>query len=287
MTGRLLREPLLHFVVLGAIVFALAEWHARDRGDAAVIVLGPEELAGLRADFTRRTGRPPTPEDEGALVDRFVNDEMLVREALALGLDRGDVIVRRRLLQKMEFLLDARADATPPTDEDLRALRDAHPDRYRAPARLDLEHVFVDATRHGDAAARLAAGIADQLAAGSDPAPLGDPFLRGRRLRAQSRQDLALVFGTAFADAVAPLVVGAWSPPIRSTYGLHLVRVLGRVEAHMPELADIEATLRLDWQEERRAAARREAIRELRARYTVRIDAAPEAGDAGRAAPAP
>jgi hypothetical protein len=269
--GRLLREPLVHFVVLGALIFALAEWRATDRGDDAVILLGPEELAGLRADHERRTGRPPTPEDERILIDRFVDDEMLYREALALGLDRGDVIVRRRLLQKMEFLLDARADLEPPGVDDLRALRDAHPERYRTPPRVDLEHVFVDATRQGADAPRAAAEIAAALAAGADPAGLGDPFLRGRTLRARSREDLAEIFGATFAATVETLATGAWSGPVESSYGLHLVRVLGRVPARLPDVDEIEGPLRLDWLEARRAEVRREALADLRRRYTVRV----------------
>jgi len=276
-SGRFLREPLVHFVVLGALIFGITEWRARDRGDATVIVLGPDELAGLHADFERRTGQPPTPHDEQALIDRFVDDEMLYREALALGLDRGDVIVRRRLLQKMEFLLDARADLDPPTTEDLRALRDAHPDRYREPARCDLEHVFVDATRHGDQAPALATEIGATLAAGADPARLGDPFLRGRRLRAQSRRDLARIFGAGFAAAVESLPVGTWSAPVESSYGLHLVRVLGRTSSRLPDVEELEATLRLDWLESRRADVRRRALGDLRERYTVEIAREPPA----------
>jgi hypothetical protein len=270
-SGRLLREPLVHFVVLGALIFGAAEWRATDRGDDVVIMLGPEELAGLHADHERRTGQPPTPHDEQALIDRFVEDEMLYREALALGLDRGDVIVRRRLLQKMEFLLDARADLEPPTAEDLRALRDARPDRYRAPARIDLQHVFVDAARHGDRMPRVATGIAAALASGADPARQGDPFLRGRELRAQSRQDLSEIFGPAFAAAVETLPVGTWSAPVESSYGLHLVRILDRTPAYLPDVGEIEPALRLDWLEARRAEARREALRELRQRYAVRV----------------
>lgn len=271
MLGRLLREPLVHFLVLGALILGVAEWRAESRGDAGVITLGPEQLAGLRADFERRTGRPPTPTDERTLIDRFVEDETLYREALALGLDRGDVIVRRRLLQKMEFLFDARADLEAPTPDDLRALRDAHPERYREPARMDLEHVFVDGVRHADDERAVALAAAAALAAGADPARQGDPFLRGRRMRAKSHAELARIFGAAFADAVDALPVGSWSPPIASSYGLHLVRVLARTPARLPDVAEIESTLRTDWVDAHRRDVRRKALAELRGRYQVRI----------------
>jgi peptidyl-prolyl cis-trans isomerase C len=272
---RALREPLVHFVVLGALVFGFADWRATNRGDEAVIVLGPDELAGLHADFERRTGEPPTPLDEQGLIDHFVDDEMLYREALRRGLDRGDVIVRRRLLQKMEFLLDARADLDPPTLADLQALRDADPARYEEPARCDLEHVFVDGTRHGDRTRAMATEIEAALRAGADPTKEGDPFIRGRLLRAQSRQDLARIFGPAFADAAEALPIGAWSDPIASSYGLHVVRVLARTPARLPDVAELEERLRLDWTEQRRAEVRRQALEDLRKQYTVRIDRGP------------
>jgi len=261
----------VHFVVLGAMIFGLAEWHARHTRTDTVITIGPEELAGLRADWQRRTGTAPTPADDAAVVARFVDDEILYREALALGLDRGDVIVRRRLLQKMEFLLDARAEREPPTEADLQALLEAEPDRYRRPARVDFDHVFLDRIRHAADHAERAAEIRAALEAGSDPAREGDPFLRGRTFRAQSRLEIASLFGREFADAVVDLPVGRWSGPIPSTYGWHVVRVTRSDPASLPAVDEIEAKLRLDWIERRRADVRREALAELRTRYELRI----------------
>jgi hypothetical protein len=274
---RLLREPLVTFVVLGLALF----WgYGRivPEDAAHTIRLSAADVAALRTDHQRRFGTEPTPEDDRAIVAHYVDDEILYREALALGLDRGDIIVRRRLLQKMEFLLDGLHPVPEPADAELEAYLAAHADRYRTPARIDLAHVFVSRDRHGAEAMAVADGLRAELVAGADPATLGDPFLRGRELRAQSEQDLAGIFGPAFARAALDLPPGDWSQPVTSSYGLHLVRVSKRTPAETPPLAAVRSGLRQDWAEERRDAARRSALEELRAKYEVRVDPAPEAG---------
>jgi len=239
------------------------------------IELSAADVDALRLDQRRRVGTEPTPAEDQAIIARFVDDEVLYREALAMGLDRGDIIVRRRLLQKMEFLLEGLHPVPEPNDAELEAYLAAHADRYRVPARIDLTHVFVGRDRHGAAADAVAADLRAQLAAGADPASLGDPFLRGRELRAQSERDLAGIFGPAFARAAVELPLGAWSPPVTSSYGLHLVRVNGRVPAELPALARIRAAVRQDWWEERRRETLRAALGELRRTYVVRVEPAP------------
>jgi len=220
-------------------------------------------------------GTEPTPAEDAAIVDRFVDDEVLYREALAMGLDRGDIIVRRRLLQKMEFLLDGLHPVTEPSDAELEAYLGAHADRYRTPARISLTHVFVSRDRHGADADAVAASLREQLEAGADPATLGDPFLRGRELRAQSEQDLSGIFGPAFARAAGEQPLHEWSRPVTSSYGLHLVRVGERVPAEVPALARIRPAVLQDWSEERRRETLRAAIAELRRKYTVRVEPTP------------
>ncbi|HWP66497.1 MAG TPA: peptidylprolyl isomerase [Candidatus Limnocylindria bacterium] len=239
-----------------------------------MIELSAADVEALRQDHTRRLGVEPTPAEDAALVERYVDDEVLYREALAMGLDRGDIIVRRRLLQKMEFLLEGLHPVPEPTDAELEAYLEAHADRYRTPARIDLVHVFVSRDRHGDGAGAVAAALREQLLAGANFAALGDPFLRGRELRAQSEQDLAGIFGPAFARAVVELPVDTWSPPIASSYGLHLVRVRARNPAALPPLARIRATVQQDWVDERRRATLRAAVDELRQKYVVRVERA-------------
>jgi hypothetical protein len=273
-SGRLahaVREPLVHVVVLGMLVFGLHRWVAPPKASQEIVVPA-DALAGLRDDFRRRTGRMPSATDEQALVDAYVNDEILVREGLALGLDRGDVVVRRRLIQKMELLLENTEPVPAPTDAELAAYLAAHPARYASPPRVSFTHVFVSAQRAGDRVGREAEALRTQLDAGADPATLGDPFLRGRDFRLHAQAELASIFGAPFATEVMALPEGVWSAPLRSTFGLHLVRVSEKRAGTAPELSAVREQVEREWRVERRAALDRETRARLRARYVVRVE---------------
>jgi hypothetical protein len=271
---RWVREPLVHFAVLGAALFALhhvtAPATAPDR-----IVVSTALQRGFREEHLRRHGRPPTPEEARALVDRYVDTEVMLREALALGLDRGDIIVRRRLVQKMEFLNQGAEPIPAPTDAELDAFLAAHAERYMLASRLTLAHVFVSRSVHGEATPGVARELAERLAAGEDPARLGDPFLRGRELIAQTEGEIAGVFGPAFARAVAVLPLDEWSAPIASSFGLHLVRVRERSGGRRATVAEARRELARDWEEAQRAVVARTALGRLRERFDVVIDPEP------------
>ena len=270
---RLLREPLLHVAVLGFGLFVLHRWVAPPPASQEIVVPAGA-LAGLRDDFQRRTGRTPSATDERAMVDAWVDDEVLVREALAMGLDRGDAIVRRRLIQKMAFLIESTEPVPAPSDAELGAYLAAHADRYATPARVTFTHVFVSAQHDGDRAPAAAAGLRARLEDGNDPAMLGDLFLRGREFRLYSEPELAGVFGAEFAAAVMALPEGTWSAPIPSTFGLHVVRVTERRAGSPPALAAVRERVERDWREEARATVNRAAYARLRARYHVRVEGA-------------
>lgn len=271
---RWLREPLLHFVVLGVALFALHRWVAPP-GAGRRIVLSDEVIHGLRQDHLRRYGSLPNADEQTAIIQQFVDNEVLYREALALGLDRGDIVVRRRLVQKMEFLTEDLEPIPEPTDAVLQAYLDAHAEHYAIAARVALAHVFISTDRHADHAAADAGQLRQQLLAGADSTALGDPFLRGRDFASSTQAELSAVFGAAFAAQVMSLPVGSWSEPIRSSYGLHLVRVTAHADGHAPNLAEVRAAVRRDWQEERRAEVNRLALARLRQRYDIRIAGAP------------
>jgi peptidyl-prolyl cis-trans isomerase C len=262
---RLVREPLVHFLVLGVALLAV-ERRALPAGGREIVV-DAAAVRGLAADHERRTGLPPTPAEQAALVTRWLEDEALYREALALGLDRGDVIVRRRLVQKMELLTEDLEPVPAPDDATLAAWLAAHADRYAAPLRVSLEHVFV-AGAHPEAARALGA----RLAAGADARALGDPFLHGRTFAARTTGELARVFGDGFARAAAALPAGTWSAPIRSSYGLHLVRVTARDAGGPAALAAVRDAVARDWTAAEREQANRAARARVRARYRVTVE---------------
>jgi hypothetical protein len=172
----------------------------------------------------------------------------------------------------MEFLTEGLDAAPEPDATALQAYLEAHADRYAVPARVTFTHVFARGERPPPEGAALATGWADALRRGTDPATLGDPFVRGRSLAGASEAEVAAVFGAPFAARVMGLPLGAWSGPVVSSYGQHLVRVTVRSPGRAATLADVHAAVAHDWTEERRAAARRAALDRLRAAYAVRVE---------------
>jgi hypothetical protein len=266
------RTPTLARLAGRLLLAGLAAWAAYDRflapGDR--IVVSGALRDGLRADHHRRTGRPPSPAEESALVDAWIEDELLYREALALGLDRRDVVVRRRLVQSMGFLLEEEAAGTP-DDAALRAYLTAHAERFATAPSVTFEHVFVRAGADADADAgrERARSLRAQLDAGADSSRLGDPFPHGWRIAGRTPAEIDGTFGAGFAARIATLPLGAWSEPVASSYGLHLVRVVVREAGGVPELATIRAAVAADWRHAQREAARRRGFARLRRRYDV------------------
>lgn len=278
----MLREPLVHFLLAGLALFA---GYARLHPDADAsrasrrIELGEEDVRQLALGW-RAQGRPePTADELRSLVEARVREEILYREALALGLDRDDTIVRRRLAQKMEFLADDPAAVPEPTRDELRAWFASHAERFASPARASFHHFYFSTDRRGarardDAAAALAR-IAGAPPAEAAAAGLGDPFMYQDAYPDRPREAVAGVFGAAFAAALFELPTGAWQGPIESGYGWHLVFLDALEPARTPAFEAVEAEVRAEWVAEQRAAARERTLRELRARYEVVLPAPP------------
>lgn len=271
--ARRLRDPLVVFALLGGGVFAADGWLA-GRQTRPVVEITPGRVDQLRARWAAQWGREPTGSERRRLIDRAVDEEILFREAQRLGLDRGDAIVRRRLAQKMTFLLEDAGGAEPLAEAEVAEYYARHAERYRRPGRTTFDHVFLSADRRtdpaGDAEALLAALRADD----GGWRRLGDPFMLARAYADRSGREIAALFGSAFADAVSGLPVGGWRGPLASTYGTHLVRVNGRTAARSPALAQVRERVAADLREDLRRERGRAAYRELRGRYEVRFPAA-------------
>lgn len=272
---RIAREPLVLFSAFGLAIFGLHRVVAGPTRDAAIVVDGAW-VAAMAAELTRAAGRPPGAEELSAALEDAADEERLYREGLALGLDREDPIVRRRVIQKTRFLAEDRGAARPVEDAELAAWLDAHPERYRAPARVAITQVFVAGERHADPegeARRLLAA----LSGGAAPEGLGDPSPHGQRLRLRPLAALADMFGAEFAAAVEPLDVGRWSPaPGRG--GWHVVRVDDREPERLPALSELRPRLQADLLESRRREAARAALEALRRRYPLVVEEAPSPG---------
>lgn len=280
--NRLLREPLLHFAALALLLFGayhmLSPAGPQDHGGSIVVSAGKiEQMAAL---FSRTWQRPPSADELKGLIDDYVKEEIYVREALALGLDQDDTVIRRRLRQKMEFLAGADADALTPTDADLQAYLDAHPDDFAEPPQVAFQQVFLNPDRHPGTLDRDAVALLGTLRADpdADPSLLGDASLLPADLPMSSVSQIDRIFGPEMAAAVAQAELALWTGPVASPYGLHLIRVTLREPGRHPDLVDVRDAVFREWSNAKRQELEAARMADLLGRYEVRIDAAPADG---------
>ena len=278
----LLREPLLHFLVLGAALFGLLSLVDKKDAEApAKIVVSASRVATVADGFARTWRRPPTEQELQDLVEDYIRDEVFYREGRAAGLDRDDVVIRRRVRQKMEFLAEDMA-AAEPSDAQLAAFLASHPDRFRTEDRLTFRQVFLSATRRGRALDDDARQIADTLVRASAPedtATLGDPFLLGEEFRAMSQSDVARTFGDGFAKRLSAIEAGRWEGPIPSSFGVHFVFVNERAKGNLPPLDSIREAVQREWLNARRIEVEQNLYRRLRDRYRIVVETPPKAAE--------
>ncbi len=278
--SRLIREPLVHFLLLGAAVFALSRLVGPESGSrhADTILVTQGNINRMIEAFTRIWLRPPTQAELRALVDDYVREEAAYREAQAMGLDQDDLIIRRRLRQKLEFLVQDLVTAEP-TDEQLRAYFEQHADDFRIDSRASFRHVYLNTDRRGEDAPRDAAELLARLRGGVAPediAGLGDPFLLPSTFEAVSETDVAHQFGGDFAEQVFDVQPGEWVGPIESGYGLHLVLVDRKTPARRAELGEVRDQVVREWQVEQRRLGNEAFYRALLDRYEVVIELSAE-----------
>ena len=279
---KLLREPLIHFLILGATLFLVFDLTGEtEQAGERRIVVTPAQVEQLAAQFSRTWLRPPTSDELDGLVERYVRSEIFYREALAMGLGQDDPYVRNRLALKLEVLLDDLSAEAAPSDTELADFLATHAERFAKPARLTFRQVYLNPERHPDPAAE-AQRLLGLLRSGADPGVLGDVSMIIPGLDAASPAEIARHFGEKFADALLDLEPGHWSGPVRSPYGLHLVRVTQRQSARQPALAEVRDAVLAEWRDQRRREAKEQAYRRLRERYEVVMEqesAAPARGD--------
>ena len=268
--SRLLREPLLHFLAIGGAIFLFfAAVTGPGPGPTNTIVVGPEQIEQLATRFQLVWRRPPSDNELRALIDEHVREEIYYREALALGLDRDDTVVRRRLRQKMEFLTDSAADLLEPVAGELEAWLAANGQTYRSGARLAFEQIYLGETPAPDSV------TLSLIALQSDP--VTDPFALGESTLLPARLDLSPsgaidgVFGQGFFERLAKLPPGVWGGPVESAYGVHLVRILDSLPGRMPQLEEVRDAVLRDWKSAKAREVRELHYGRLRERYVVEI----------------
>jgi PPIC-type PPIASE domain len=260
--------------VLGAglfVLFGVVGGPAKGRPDQ--IVVTEAKIGNLARLFERTWRRPPTEEELDGLIEDHIKEEILCREALALGLETDDIVIRHRLRQKIEFISEDVAQQAEATGSELQAFLAEHAERFRKPSRLSFAQVYLSPDRRGEAAWGDAERLLVTLDAGkSDPAASGDPFLLKQDYRELAAQDVERLFGGAFAAQVAELPVGRWSGPVQSGYGLHLVLVRERAPASEPDLAEVRDEVANEWRAARQKVANQAFYEKSWAGYEVTVE---------------
>lgn len=312
----ILRRPLTHFILLGGLLFAGQRFLPDDFWSVdASIHIATSDVQQLRANWLRETARTPSEGEFSATLDKHVDEEVLLHEALRLGLDEIDPVARERLLMNMRFAFpDARNDETALLREarrlgmntrdvvvrrrliqvmeariaedasiaetDLRQFLERHPDRFSSPPRVGFRHVFLSSDLRGGDVSRDAQVLLEQLRAQRQPAaPMGDSFLLGERFAPQTAEEIARTFGPDFAQAVVQMPEQQWLGPVRSAYGLHLVRVEQKEAGAPADFAAVRAQLAYALMPELEAVAVRKELTRQRRRYRVKFESTAVAGE--------
>jgi hypothetical protein len=261
------------FGLLLALILLLTKGPPVDSEAVGRVAFTVADLAHVHAAFERTWSRPPTAIELRKAFDRYVRDEVLYREALARELDRNDPVVKMSLVRKITMLGTAAAQATEPTDAELKAYFDLRAERYRIPASFDLIQVYLSPERHGEQIETVAAELLAELRE-NDPQPdqvaeLGNMLMLPNVVTGMSEDELARTFGTVFRDASMSLAVGRWEGPVESGFGLHLVKVTYREESRIPEWTDVRDRIVTDMQFDGRKAAEDQLYGEILPRYQV------------------
>ncbi|MGJ8606240.1 MAG: peptidyl-prolyl cis-trans isomerase [Marivita sp.] len=267
-----IREPFVHFAILGALLFVgHALWQSARDYEANTILVDPAEMERRAILFAGENQRNPTEEELQLLLYDFVQEEALVREAERLGLDEGDTIIRRRLAQKVRFTLEDNVEIEAPDEATLCAYFDENPQRFSQPPRRSFSHIFITPGELSDTQLRSKADALKAQANAGNWESLGDPFLLNRQYERASLPDVGRSFGPAFARALFSAEVGggAFQGPFPSSFGLHLVRVDGEEAMVVPQCSDILTELESEWRGDQREQSNALAIRAIIDQYEV------------------
>lgn len=265
----ILREPLLHFLALGAALFVLYGEVSPGDSDGKIIVISQRQVDGIIAQYQAQWNRPPTSAELRRLVDTQVRDEMLYREGKAMGLEQDDAVIKRRVRQKYDLIADEHG-AVAPTDAQLAAYRTAHPARFTTPAVVTFDQLFLDPAKTDPAAV---VSLRKALASGATAAGKGQPSMLPPHVEATPLDLVARDFGAKFAASAAAAPIGEWVGPVASGHGAHLVRVSTRAAPSLPPLAQIRDAVEREWANDQRIKSTEARLAALHAEYDVVIDA--------------
>ena len=274
---KLHKDPLLHFIVAGALLFAgdfLINPGETTSPATDPVHIGDGEVRWLKETFANQWQRPPTSEELRGLVAGFLEEELLAREAKTLGLDRHDTIVRRRLAQKLAFLVDDTSRIVEPSDEQLRQFQDANAERFRGEARVSFAQVFFNPARRMNAESDAEAALISVSASGGNEraATMGDPILLETEFYDVDARTVANLFGEDFARTIFELKPGSWTGPVKSGYGVHIVRVTNLSPATLRSFEEVRPKVLEAWRHQREIETKAAYLAKLREKYGVSVD---------------
>ena len=261
-----LRQPLLHFFIIGAGLFALYSFvnDTPQTPNRPSIIVSVQDAQWLASQFRSMRNRPPSQQELETLVEAFVRQEIYVREALALGLDQGDSIVRKRLSQKMEFLTEAGAEASFVDDAMLEAYFQDNLERYRSASRAGFSQILLP-----EPATEFMPDILEKLANGDDFNLLGARTLLPAMVSPLTKQVVDSSFGTGVFEQIVALDPGTWSGPVRSGYGAHLVRLDSLVSGSVPAFETVRGRIEQEWRRDKANELRLDRLAQLRNQYHI------------------
>ena len=268
-----MREPLIHFLCIGAALFLFFELFDDPVGpQSSWIVITNGQIEFLKASYARSRQRQPTEQELQRLIDSYLREEIFYREALALGLDKDDTIIRRRLKQKLELMSDDLVGIIVPSDEDLQQFMEIHAESFMIESQVAFRHVFLDIHQRGnsveDEATRLLALLSDE-GSEADPDTLGDRLMMPKSFNLSPVSEIAKMFGKPFSLELTNSKPGQWVGPVLSGYGLHLIMVTDHTAGRLPSLDEIRKTVEWEWSAAHRKELKENIYNELREKYTV------------------
>lgn len=266
---RLVREPFFHFLFIGVALFGLYGWlnDVPDEASGQNLVITERDVAQLASNFRQVWQRPPTTSELQHLVDKHVQEEILVREALAMGLDAGDAVIRQRLRQKMEFILDGAVASLEPSDQELREFYRANAERFTTRPRVAFRQVFLGKDVDG----ATVDSTLKALQSGAVPATVGQATLLAPELKASASSTVDSNFGTGFFDQIAALPPGTWAGPVESAFGLHLVNVTAKTGGSLPEFELIRDQVEEAWRRDASERLSEEQLLAMKSDYQISV----------------
>ncbi len=282
---KLYKEPLLHFLIIGVLIFTLFSIVNKEEDIVSgnKIVVSTADIQRLSSNWAKKWNRPPTETELQGLINYYIKEEVYYREALALGLDKNDTVLRRRMMQKMEFLSNDLAELNTPDESALNQYFIDHKEKYKLPAQVSFTHIYFSLDKRGAKAFEDAKSVLSELNVPRAP-ELGDTFMMQYDFVQETPFEVERLFGKGLAEELFTLGTNTWLGPIESGYGLHLVRISDKIDARMPELASVIDKVRTDLMFKQKKMMNKEIYKKFKERYEIVVEDMPKQSGMAKAA---